>query len=138
MRRRRNPVEAEDFQMTPMIDMVFLLLVFFMCVSSLAQADKRIPIELPEAWESQVAENRVGRLTVTLDAAGNAYLGPVAVPLEKLAGLIKEEAARDPAITLEIRAERETSFARIQRVLKAGAEGGAYSIVYATFQGTGS
>jgi len=36
----------ETFPMALMIDMVFLLLVFFMCVSTLAQADKRTPIKL--------------------------------------------------------------------------------------------
>ena len=40
--------------MTPMIDMVFLLLVFFMTVSTLAQADRQVELELPESASSDV------------------------------------------------------------------------------------
>ncbi len=46
----------ETFQMALMIDMVFLLLGFFMCVSVLAQADKTVELGLPESSESQVAD----------------------------------------------------------------------------------
>lgn len=40
--------------MTPMIDMVFLLLVFFMTVSTLAQAERAKEVDLPESAESDV------------------------------------------------------------------------------------
>ena len=68
MRMRRRELSAEEFQMAPMIDMVFLLLVFFMCVSSLAQADKRTPVELPESWRDMYSYC-------------NAVITPIARPL---------------------------------------------------------
>ena len=42
--------------MTPMIDMVFLLLVFFMTVSTLAQADRAKKLDLPPSAQSDVPE----------------------------------------------------------------------------------
>lgn len=122
--------------MTPMIDMVFLLLVFFMCVSSLAQSEKRIPVALPEAAESEVPENRTGRLTLTVLADGTVYAGGVGLEPEALAERIRGETARNPRLKVEVRAERETAFLRIRRVLQACAEGGAYSVAYATYQDT--
>ncbi|HBR92976.1 MAG TPA: biopolymer transporter ExbD, partial [Opitutae bacterium] len=53
-RRRSSQSPEEDFPMTPMIDMVFLLLVFFMTVSTLAQADRAKKLDLPESAQSDV------------------------------------------------------------------------------------
>jgi biopolymer transport protein ExbD len=81
---KRKEMPSEEFAMTPMIDMVFLLLVFFMCVSSLAQADKKLKLELPESAESKVPENLTDRGVVSVDAAGRVYLGATPVELERL------------------------------------------------------
>ena len=63
--------------MTPMIDMVFLLLVFFMTVSTLAQADRAKKLDLPPSAQSDVpeAEDLADRGTLSLDADGTIYLG---------------------------------------------------------------
>src|SRR5690606_27652303 len=84
MKRRRKNREAEDFQMAPMIDMVFLLLVFFMCVSSLASADKSVEIDLPESRESKVPEDLAGRGIVSVKADGTVFMGAREVSREEL------------------------------------------------------
>lgn len=53
MRRRKKRAEADAFQMAPMIDMVFLLLVFFMTVSNLA-SESRPEMELAESGVAKV------------------------------------------------------------------------------------
>jgi biopolymer transport protein ExbD len=66
MKRKTRNYPEEGFQMAPMIDMVFLLLVFFMCVSSMAQADKAIPLELPESEASKVPKDLSDRGTLSM------------------------------------------------------------------------
>jgi len=134
MRLKRKEQPTEDFAMTPMIDMVFLLLVFFMCVSSLAQADKKLKLDLPESAESKVAEDLSNRGIVSIDAGGRIYLGAMPVGIERLKESVREEIARRPGLRVLVRAEKTVAFREIRKVLKACAEAGAGEVVYATFQ----
>ena len=70
--------------MAPMIDMVFLLLVFFMCVSTLAQAEKQAPVELPESQRSKVPDDLSGRGIISVDVDGTIYIGSREVELEDI------------------------------------------------------
>ena len=135
MARRRyvHPPE-EDFPMTPMIDMVFLLLVFFMTVSTLAQADRQVELDLPESAASDVPDDLADRGTISLDADGQIYLGAQLHTLEQMQTVIKASLADNPALRIHLRADRATSYQSIKQVLRACAEVGAYEIIYATYQ----
>lgn len=131
----RKPERAEEeFQMAPMIDMVFLLLVFFMCVSTLAQAEKNVPLELPESEESDVAEDLSDRGTVSVDATGQTYLGADAVSLEQVKAAITASLQENPRLRILVRADQGAKYGDIKKVLKACSEAGAYEVIYATYQ----
>lgn len=65
---KRVTREDEDFQMAPMIDMVFLLLVFFMTVSTMAK-DARPEVDLAQSSEAQVPDSSSPSPVVTLSRA---------------------------------------------------------------------
>jgi biopolymer transport protein ExbD len=134
MRIRRRELSGEDFQMAPMIDMVFLLLVFFMCVSSLSQADKRTPVALPESVESKVPEDLQNRAMVTVQSGGAIHVGGEATDLAGLGRRLRDALAKNPRLRLQLRADARLTFAEIKKVLRACAEAGAYEIIYATHQ----
>jgi len=71
---RRNDAEAEcDVQMTSMMDLVFLLLIFFIVTASLKRPEKVLPITPPNATHAK--ETRLHNETViTIDAQGNWYV----------------------------------------------------------------
>jgi len=135
MRIRRRELSAEDFQMAPMIDMVFLLLVFFMCVSSLSQADKRTPVALPESAESKVPEDLKDRAMVTVQAGGAVFVGGEPTDVGGLGRRLRTALTGNPKLRLQVRADGRATFAEIKKVLRACAEAGAYEIIYATHQG---
>ena len=120
--------------MAPMIDMVFLLLVFFMCVSSLAQATKSVPVDLPESAQSQVPDDLSNRGVVSVQPDGSVCVGAVPVTLEELASRLRVELARNPQLKIQVRAAGGAPFALIKPVLKICAEAGAVEIIYATHQ----
>ncbi|MCB1087890.1 MAG: biopolymer transporter ExbD, partial [Verrucomicrobiae bacterium] len=60
MRRRHSNSGEVSFQITPMIDMTFLLLIFFMVTSKLTDQQMNVPIALPVAI-SAVAPGKVER-----------------------------------------------------------------------------
>ena len=104
--------------MTPMIDMVFLLLVFFMTVSNLAQADKSVEVSLPESVESEVPKDLADRGTITLNEAGQIYLGAAEQTLESMQAAIKVSLGENPALRIHVRADQQTPYAAIKKVLE--------------------
>ncbi len=131
--KRREPI-GEDFQMAPMIDMVFLLLVFFMCVSNLAQAERSFPVELPESFESKVPEDLSDRGIVTVAADGSIYLGPNMISIEAFEEVIRQGLSQNPDLRVQVRADQGTEFGAIRKVLQACARAGAYQVIYAAYE----
>ena len=134
---RLKPVKRpeEAFQMAPMIDMVFLLLVFFMCVSTLAQADKRTPLKLPTSHESVVPSNLSSRGIISVDEKGTIFISAIDVSLDEMGDKIRDAIADDPDLKIQLRADRYTPYGRIRKILETCADAGAYEIIYATHQG---
>lgn len=120
--------------MAPMIDMVFLLLVFFMCVSTLAQAEKAKEVKLPESLESEVPEDLADRGTVTVDKNGQAYLGERPVSPAEIKSVLEESLQKNPELRITVRADQDTAYKDIKPVLRVCAEAGAYEVIYATHQ----
>lgn len=134
LKLRRREAAEEEFQMAPMIDMVFLLLVFFMCVSTLAQAQKQVELELPESHESKVPEELANRGILAIDADGQVYIGAEPADLETIQRHVREAVREDPAFRVQVRADQKTPFRDIRELLKTCAEAGAYEVIYATYQ----
>src|SRR5687768_8357642 len=80
--------------LTPLIDMVFLLLIFFLVATKFAEEDARsIPVKLPEAAEARPVTSRLKDIYVSVDAAGRYFLsGRQVSPPELLTALTE---ARD-------------------------------------------
>jgi len=70
--RTNTETQDIDVNLTPLIDVVFLLLIFFM-VSTTFDTTSQLKINLPEA-ESQQVKNNKNRLEITINAKGDFYL----------------------------------------------------------------
>lgn len=120
--------------MAPMIDMVFLLLVFFMAASTLSQAGSKLEVDLPVSSEAVVSEDFSGRLILSLDAAGTAFLGVAALSEADLAETLATFRTECPGGKLSIRAAKDTPFSAVKRVMKLAAEAGVSNYLYASYQ----
>jgi biopolymer transport protein ExbD len=134
MRIRRRQTPAEEFQMAPMIDMVFLLLVFFMCVSSLSQAERAMPVDLPSSAESKVPDDLANRATISILDDGSIFIGAEQADEPALAQRVRRALVDNPRTRLHVRADGRVTFASIRRVLRICAEAGAYDVIYSTHQ----
>lgn len=117
-----------------MIDMVFLLLVFFMTVASVAKSQRQVPLELPDSEESKVPEDASGRGILSVDAEGNFYIGDQPHTLEQIKTAISARLKADPKLKVQIRADQNTEYEAVRKLLKAAALAGAYEIIYATYE----
>ena len=122
-----------SIDMSPMIDMVFLLLIFFIVASAVVDFDKP-KVSLPSATKAKTPEDVIGRLTITIDAAEQVYVGPIPVTLDALKERLGEELELDPNIRLFIRADEAVPYRVSKKLMIACAEAGALDLIYASFE----
>jgi len=116
----------------PLIDIVFLLLVFFMLTSTFL-VPEAIELELPESSSATVTE--ITPITVSLNAAGELVLNGEAVSLDELRSAIKPlitENADDVAITLK--SDAHTEVQQLLSVMDEIRAAGGSNVALATTQ----
>lgn len=120
--------------MAPMIDMVFLLLVFFMTASAMSQAGNKLELELPDSGNAAVADDFSGRFVVSIDGEGNLFLGTNQIQQSELADALRRFQKSQPRGKVSIRAAKETPYSAIRSVMQASAASGLQQYLYATYQ----
>lgn len=83
-------------ELTPMIDVVFLLMIFFLVASKLEEADRSIDVVLPKASAARPLTSRPREFIIGIDKSGGYYAGPKPVPLAELQQLLRQAAADNP------------------------------------------
>jgi biopolymer transport protein ExbD len=107
MRVKFEDEETVEVQMAPLIDCVFLLLIFFLVGTTLKKINKELPLDLPQA-AAAVSKQVVDDMTiVSIDREGNFYLDSNLVGQGFLAKKLHELAAQDPAHRIRIDADRD-------------------------------
>src|SRR5262245_37982165 len=107
------------FNMTPMIDVVFQLIIFFLLSSHLAKQEKQLPLALPTAASAQpAASDDRPRLTINVLADGTLLVANRPIALAELATLLRErKAAHGDRLEVRIRADRSVPYSHIEPVL---------------------
>ncbi len=122
-----------QINMTPMIDVVFLLIIFFLVSSHLARRENELPLDLPTAKSGQeIEETETARITLNVEADGRLSLSGTTIAREALAS--RFSAARDRQgkdVELRIRADRGVPYQHVSPVLRAAAENQIWNVSFA-------
>jgi len=110
--------EGVDVQMAPLIDCVFLLLIFFLVATTLKKIEKELPLELPEAKLAARETPRSDVLTISVDRDGKLYLGADAATSGMVFERLKAAAAEDPDQPIRINADRLAPWESVLQVLE--------------------
>ncbi|MGE0082564.1 MAG: ExbD/TolR family protein [Thiohalomonadaceae bacterium] len=133
MRLQRRRADEPEINLTSLIDVVFLLLIFFM-VATTFERETQLNVELPEAsGEAMQAEGRI--LEITIDAQGRYYVNQQEVVNTQLDTLMRamQGAAGDqaqPKVILS--ADRKTPHEAVVRAMDAAGQLGYVHITIAT------
>jgi len=113
----RSPRKRADFllDITPLVDVVFLMLIFFM-VSTTFDTAARIKIELPPAHAKQEAQEPK-QITISIDAAGRIFIQDEEVDDAHFDERVLYYTKGDPTIPIVLRADAEARHKRIVFVL---------------------
>jgi len=121
--------------LSPMIDLVFLLLIFFMVAANIITFPKDPNVTIPIASAAQVPELVEGRIVINVYADGTIKdLEGNILTTEGLTEKVAQVKAGNSNARLHMRADREVPYRYIQDVSRASAQGGVPTIIFSTYQ----
>ena len=114
-RVKKVDIGEASFDITPLIDCVFLLLIFFM-VTSVFKNPARLTMELPFAENPQVLDKR--QLVAELDDNGNVALNGVTASFDSFDAYLVSEKQKTGNNTLLIKADVRTRHSDVLKLMK--------------------
>lgn len=129
IRARRRQGAAPEIPLAPLIDMMFILLIFFV-VSTRFQRETGLEVRRPESSTAQ--ELDPSSVLVGIGAAGEVWVEDRPVGLEGLAGLLRRTFATRPDAPVVLIADRGVSVDRLVRVMDEARAAGAARIAIAS------
>ena len=114
--RRAYGVMA-DINVTPMVDVMQVLLVIFMITAPLMTAG--VQVDLPKAQAKAISEQDNAPLEITVDGKGNIHMGETKVTLERLNGMLVAIVAEAPDRRVYIRADQSLDYGKVMGVMAA-------------------
>lgn len=104
--------------MTPMIDVVFLLIIFFLVATRFEEEERELPILLPEASEAMPLTSRPKELFVNIDRQGNTIIAGRRLGTDQLLATFRQAQANNPGRqTVIIRADRRCVWEHVVAVM---------------------
>lgn len=104
-------------QMAPLIDCVFLLLIFFLVATTLKKIEKELPLEFPESAAAVTRQVQEDMVIVSLDRSGQLYLGSEPVGQGYLQRKLREIAEENPGRRIRIDGDRDAPMWALVQVL---------------------
>lgn len=115
--------------MTPMIDVVFLLIIFFLVSSHLARQESRLPVELPLASTHDPLNVDPVSLTVTVNRDRQVLVAGRVVDSDGLDSIFMDVLDKDgETASLRIRTDGSVSYGTVEPILKSAANVGLLDI----------
>ena len=139
MKFRRQRAEEVGINLTPLIDVVFLLLIFFM-VSTTFTRETQLSIDLPEA-EGSVKETNEQQIEILVDEAGSYRVNGNALVdtrMRTLQAAIYKISAGDTTLPMVITADADAAHQHVVRVMDAAGQMGFVHLSITTRQPAGS
>ncbi len=115
--RSKEAAEGVVIELTPMIDMVFLLLVFFLVATSFHQTEREMQIALPFASSATPITAILQEIVVNIDADGKIVVGGRRLEPEALRSMVADATAANPEQKVTLRGDKNTAYANIVAVL---------------------
>ena len=116
---RKNKSRSPGLSLTSMLDVIFLLLCFFVTVSVFSQWENEISIKLPSAETSDEPDRLPGEIIVNLTKDGSVIVNGKLLELADLQARLKKVAKFYPGQPVIIRADKELAYEKLVKVIDA-------------------
>ncbi len=127
---RGGPGPMSEINVTPMVDVMLVLLIIFMVTAPLMQ--QGIKVDLPNAEAAPMKASAVEHLVLTLTKDGKAYLGKTEIPMDRITELLSTNEKLKIDKELYLHADQELPYGVVVKVMAAAKLGGADSLAMVT------
>ena len=121
LERREGPQPFSDINVTPLVDVMLVLVVIFIITAPLLASSIRL--DLPKAEGTQ-AGDAPRFVTVVLDKAGQAFFNDQPVDAAALAARLADTSRKNPDTEVQLRADEAVPYGRVVEVMGAAQKAG--------------
>lgn len=118
-----------EINMVPLIDVMLVLLVIFIVTAPLL--NHSIKINVPQA-SSEPLQQQPDAIDLAIDASGQVFWNAAPVTFDALPGLMAEQAARHPQPNLHLRADLDTRYEALAKVMASARQAGLQKVGFVT------
>lgn len=139
MRLPKNKARGSlEFNMTPMIDVTFLLIIFFLVSNQMAQQESLMSLDLPiaESGDDLDPDDAAHRFTINVVADGNVMVAGEALDDEQLGSRLAAQRAKDDKLEVRIRTDRTVGYGRVKPILKECLKNDVWKVTFAVAKGS--
>ena len=129
---RKNRSRAPQLALTSMLDVIFLLLCFFVTVSVFSQWESEITIKLPSASTAEEPDRLPGEIIVNLDKDGKVTVNGKALGLDDLRDRLAKVAKFYPDQAVIIRADKDVRYELLVGVIDTCRAANVWNFSFAT------
>ena len=130
----RRKAKAPALALTSMLDVIFLLLCFFVTASVFSQWESEISISLPSASTAETPGRLPGEVILNVAKDGSVTVNAKRLTLDDLGSRLRKVAEFYPGQPVVIRADRETSYDSLVKVIDTCRNAGVWNFSLATVE----
>ena len=127
----REP-DSAAFPLAPMIDVVFLLLIFFIATMQFSQSERELNVSVPVAEEGADAKQTVGEIIINVRESGEVVVDRIVMTQSQLFAKLSRIAAVHENQAIRIRGDAKVDYEKIVQVVDVCQKAGIPNISFAT------
>ncbi len=121
-------------QMAPLIDIVFITLIFYMTLSIFYQLETELTISVPKSEQSKEVVRSPGEIIINIDKDGKVVVNQRELKGNELENMLRRIAQLYPSQPVIIRADKKTYHESIVKALDACASANIWNIAFSTMK----
>jgi len=133
--RRHAKPEVFGFQIAPMVDILLVLLVFFIVTWNFSLADKELDVKIPTASNSKEAAAYVGQVVVNVRPDGSIVFNHETITGDQLLAKLQDLAKLFPDQAVILRGDKNAKYDAIANILDICRKANIWNIAFATAGG---